>query len=736
MRRILFTIALVTTTFIGQAQTNLDSLYSVWQDQTQTDSIRSAAYHDYIWKGFLFSNPDTAFVLAEDLVGFGQEKRYLNAQTEGYNIQGVSYAIRSNNNKALEYFHLGLKIHEETGNKNGMSSSLNNLGNIYISQSNYPKALANFHRSLKIFEEIGNKKGKANVLSNIGNIYESQSKLTKALEYYLRSLKIYEEIEDKMGIANVLGNIGLIYDSQGNNQKSMEYNQRCLKIFEEVGNKKGIANTLNNIGNIYYSQSKFTKAMENFQRCLKIYEEIGDINGIANALGNIGNIYKSQSKFPDALDYFQRCLKIYEELGDKNGIATSLFHIGNIYKSQNNYQEALNQCQNALEISEETGSLVGQKNACSCLYDTYKAMDKGNEALVYLEKISVLDDSLDAEETSKELQQMEFAKTMLQDSISKADEARVILESHQEEVSQKNRIRNYIAIAGILVLLLAGGIYGRLRYTRKAKNIIEQQKDIVETEKAKVEESHKDITDSIRYAKRIQSAILPPQKLVKEHLPNSFILYKPKDVVAGDFYWMEHKNDQVFFAAADCTGHGVPGAMVSVICVNGLNRSVREFGLSEPGEILDNTRKLVIKEFEKSEEEVQDGMDIALCALEGNKLKYAGANNPLWIIRNGKILETKGDKQPIGKYALEVPFVTHSLELQQGDTVYIFSDGYVDQFGGDYGKKFKAKALRELLLSVQSKTMEEQHSIIGEAFEDWRGDNEQIDDVCIFGVRI
>ena len=192
----------------------------------------------------------------------------------------------------------------------------------------------------------------------------------------------------------------------------------------------------------------------------------------------------------------------------------------------------------------------------------------------------------------------------------------------------------------------------------------------------------------------------------------------------------------MLFAAADCTGHGVPGAMVSVVCNNALNRSVREYNLSDPGKILDKTRDIVIQEFEKSDEDVKDGMDIALCSLNGNKLSYAGAHNPLWIVRNGKIIETKSDKQPIGKFDKSNPYTTHTFDLERGDVIYIFSDGYVDQFGGVKGKKFRAKAFREILLSIQEKSMEEQKQLLDKAFEDWKGSLEQIDDVCVIGVRI
>ena len=216
----------------------------------------------------------------------------------------------------------------------------------------------------------------------------------------------------------------------------------------------------------------------------------------------------------------------------------------------------------------------------------------------------------------------------------------------------------------------------------------------------------------------------------------SFIYYKPKDIVAGDFYWLQERNNKVLFAVADCTGHGVPGAMISVVCNNALNRSVREYGVTEPGKILDKTREIVKEEFEKSGKEVNDGMDIALCSLEGNQLEYAGARIPIWIIRDGEIIEIKGDRQPIGKYGSQKPYITHTFNLQEGDLIYIFSDGFVDQFGGEKGKKFKKQPFRDLLLSVQENNMYDQKTMIYKTFEDWKGDLEQIDDICVIGVRI
>ena len=255
-------------------------------------------------------------------------------------------------------------------------------------------------------------------------------------------------------------------------------------------------------------------------------------------------------------------------------------------------------------------------------------------------------------------------------------------------------------------------------------------------QKDKIEKAHKEIQSSIVYAKRIQTAILPPDRLVKEYLTNSFILYKPKDIVAGDFYWMERQDGKLLFAAADCTGHGVPGAMISVVCHSALNRSVREYGLTDPAKVLDKTKEIVLREFEKSDDEVQDGMDVALCSIQGKKLQFAGAQRPLYIVRDKKVIEIKGNKQPIGLYSKAEPFKCHDIDLQKGDTIYLFSDGLTDQFGGENGKKFLSSRLKELLISIQDQDIENHKDLIDKAFEEWRGKEDQIDDVCVIGMRI
>jgi hypothetical protein len=317
----------------------------------------------------------------------------------------------------------------------------------------------------------------------------------------------------------------------------------------------------------------------------------------------------------------------------------------------------------------------------------------------------------------------------------------------EEKSRKQNLIIVFVAIGLALVIVFAGFIFRSLHVTRKQKHIIEQQKHLVE-------EHQKEIIDSITYAKRLQQAILPSGEEIKKYLANQFILYKPKDIVAGDFYWLHVNNEFVFIAAADSTGHGVPGAMVSVVCSNALNRAVDEFHLRDTGKILDKTRDLVLETFAKSGEEIKDGMDISLARIpitsiemtsEKRIIQWSGANNPLRYIQNSvvslsgeenKILsEIKANKQPIGKTDNPMPFTAHDVELKQGDTIYLMTDGYADQFGGPKGKKYKYKALEEKLIATSHLSLQQQHEELANSFDAWKGSLEQVDDVTIIGIR-
>jgi len=553
----------------------------------------------------------------------------------------------------------------------------------------------------------------------------------RGIEYFTRSLKIAEEIQDFKSMTNSYNNIGVIYYEQRNNEKAIEYYSLSLAISEKLNRKSGIAFALGNLGNVYNSLRQYDKALAAQNRCLQLTEEIGDKEGHANALHSLSVIYLDKEEYQKTLDFSKRAHDEYEKLGDLQGIANTLTFTGLAYNRTNQKQKATECLKKALAIAQESGFVGSMREISSYLYEIYKKEGRSADALAMHELYITMRDSIASEESQRVVMQneMQYAYDKQKALDEKEQEKTLAISAEQE---QKQKVISYAITAGlILVLLFALFVFNRLRLTKKQKEIIELQKDLVE-------EKQKEILASIAYAKRLQEAILPPMHFVQKHLPESFIFYKPKDIVAGDFYWMEVVNNTILIAAADCTGHGVPGAMVSVVCSNALNRAVFEFGNTEPGKILDKTRELVLETFSKSDKDVKDGMDISLASInkKTGEIKWAGANSPFWYTNSGEILEVKANKQPIGKTENPTPFTTHTVAIQKGESIYMLTDGFADQFGGEKGKKFKYKPLKEMLLQNATLTEDKQMQLLDSAFEVWKSNLEQVDDVCVIGVRL
>lgn len=606
-----------------------------------------------------------------------------------------------------------------------------NIGIIHYYKSDYNKALEFYLRSLPILKEINDKKGLGAVYNNIGMVYDDKGEYTKALEFLLNSLKIREELGDKLGISSSYSNIGGIHYSTGDYSKALEFHLKAVDLRKAIGNKSGLASSYNNIGIIYDDKGDYPQALEYYRKSLEIKEELHDKKGMALSYSNIGNTFKHTGDYSKALEFYSKSLKIKEQIGDKRGITSTFHNIGLLNLELGNFKESKHYQQMSLSLAKEIGARPEIMKAYEGLSKTDSAMGNYRDAYEHHKLFKSLKDSIFNEEASKKVVQseMNFAFEKKEQAAKLEQEKKDALAN--EELEKQTMQRNGFIGGFALMLALAGVSYRSYRNKRKSHEIIARQKELVE-------EKNRDISDSINYAQRLQQAILPSEKTIKENLKDSFILYKPKAIVAGDFYWMERKGDLVFIAAGDCTGHGVPGAMISVICSNALNRTVKEFGLTEPGKILDKARELVIETFEKSESDVKDGMDISLCVINDrtNEIKWAGANNPLWYLKDNELKEIKPDKQPIGKHDLLKPFSTHDLLLNKGEMFYLFTDGYADQFGGEKGKKFKYAKFKELLLSIRGENLTEQKEILDLTFKNWKGDLDQVDDVCIIGVRL
>ncbi len=641
------------------------------------------------------------------------------------------------------------------------ASSIGNIGIIYENQGDVAKALECYQKALGIEKEVGNMQGMANGIHHIGTIYKTQGDVAKALECYHKSLRIREEIGDKKGIAVSQHDIGIIYKGQGDATKALEYLQKCLKTMEEAGNKASIASSLNNIGLIYDDLGDANKSLEYFQKSLKINQEIGSKMGIAYSYNYIGHIYYNQDDISQALSYHEKSLRIREELDHKEGIITSLLNIGVISEYLGDNIKALECYKRSLKLAQELGSPESIRDASKCLYSSYKDIGIYAKALDCYEIYITMHDSINNTETKKasikSQFKYEYEKKATADSVKVAEEKKVVAVQLKQEKTQRFALYGGL----VLVVLFAGFMFNRFRVTQKQKNIIElkeketqQQNEIITIQKHLVEEKHKEITDSINYAERIQRSFLATEKQLNENLNNYFVLFKPKDVVSGDFYWSAKLTNSNFaLATADSTGHGVPGAIMSLLNVTSLEKAIEHY--NNPADILNHTRQTIIERLKKdgSEEGGKDGMDCSLLVFdfENKQLHIAAANNPVWIIRPNpsnegarqmaggdvELIEIKPDKMPVGKSDKQhQPFTLHTIELQKGDTIYTLTDGFPDQFGGPNGKKFMSKKLKELLLENVHLPIPQQKELLETTFKNWIGELEQVDDVCVVGIKI
>lgn len=590
------------------------------------------------------------------------------------------------------------------------------------------------------------KKFESKALNTIGASFQMRGNFVRAIESYQQCLKIMEELGDKKGIASAMGNIGSLYIDLKEFQKALGYQKRCLTIVQQIGNLPGVASALNNISIIYTNLKDYDQAISYAQKSLDMYDLLKDNYGIASANANIANLYFDRGMYEKGLPYQLKALALAEKEGYTQLQITTGAEIGQTYNKLKKNDLALKYLKAAEKLVNEDPEPSAKVLVTSVLSDVLQAMGNYKEAFKNFEIAQRLRDSLYRGDIQKELTQnelqAEFDKKLIADSLKNADEKKItdaLIFAKNTQI-EKDRIQKF-ALYGGLVLLIVGGavMYNRFRIIRRQRDIIELKSRETEEQKIIIEEKQKEILSSISYAKRLQEAILPPRSLILENIPQSFIMYKPKDIVAGDFYWIEVVNkDNLLIAAADCTGHGVPGALVSVVCSNALNRTVKEFEITEPGKILDKCRELVVETFERSETEVKDGMDISLCLLnkKTKQLEWAGANNPLWIVRNSEIIVFKPNKQAIGKVDKPALYETHMVKLEKDDNIYIFTDGYADQFGGPNGKKFKHQQLVELMCTISTLPIKEQQTVLEKEFEAWRGDLEQVDDICVIGIKI
>jgi serine phosphatase RsbU (regulator of sigma subunit) len=634
------------------------------------------------------------------------------------------------------------------------------IGWCYFISGNFNAAKRKYDSTLLILKSASSS-AKSNIISkkietlcfgNLGSLYVKKGDYNLAISFLYQALKINEELENNVGAISNLNELGVVYLQTRNSTKAIYYLSQALAKNKLFGDKVTEASLQANLGNLYYDAQDYQKALDFYLKSLENHESLKSSSGnVLNYIG-IANCHLKLKNYSLSLEYFKKSLVLIEKINDRASLVAVYINLSELYSSQKKDVTAESYLKQAVEIAKE---LELKEHLAAVYYNLSNLYARNNRPALALEaykKHIQYRDSLESEENQKALvqkeMQYEFAKKQAADSLKVVQEKQVAQVKLDEEKS-RNKLRLILgSVVLLLVIVFAAFMYNRFKVTQKQKTVIELKEKETQHQKHIIEEKHKEITDSINYAERIQRSFLATQQDLDAHLKDYFILFKPKDVVSGDFFWSASlspialsQNDRRFYlATADSTGHGVPGAIMSLLNITSLERALEHH--SNPDDVLNHTRKTIIERLKKdgSTDGGKDGMDCSLLCFdfENKKLQIAAANNPVWIVRNSKeLIEIKPDKMPVGKHdKQDTPFTLHEIDLQTGDVVYTLTDGFPDQFGGDAGKKFMIKKLREYILTIVHLPMQKQKSALEDTFIKWIGPHEQIDDVTLIGIRV
>lgn len=625
-----------------------------------------------------------------------------------------------------KYLDEALTISEKIENINWKGKVLLHLGNFYSITGDYQKAIDQFKESKAIFEELNYTGNVASAYNNLGATYEKLGKYNEAMDCLVKALTIYEASTDSLSIAKAYLNLGLLYASQEDYKKSLELYNKSLQIRKKINDRDGIALLYNNIAIVNYYMEDYDNVWNYFEMAYQIYVETGDLRRQLMALSNIAEIQSIIGQKEKALNTYLKIFNLEKELGQKGDQAKTLMFIGDIYYSRTDYKNAKKFFYQGLEIAKDAGAMVEIRDIYNLLSQLYKDESNYKKALEYHQLFFAINDSIFNAEKSRQIQEIE-----IQYETKKKEQQIVNLENEKIirdlKIKKQRTFTIFLMTGFVSVFLFILVLFSQIKKIRKANKLLAYQK--------------RQITDSIEYASRIQTAILPPVDYISSVIPDHFILYKPRDIVSGDFYWITHKEGRIIVAVVDCTGHGVPGAFMSMLGFAFLNEIVNKEKDINANEILNQLRKYVKESLHQTgkDDEAKDGMDIALCIIDPakQKMQYSGAYNPLYLVRNDDLISLKADRMPIGIHIVEKEsFTNHEIDIHKGDIIYIFTDGYIDQFGGDDSRKFKIAPFKKLLISLKDKPMNKQKEKLEKEFDKWKGNRDQIDDVLVMGIKI
>ncbi|MCB2197388.1 MAG: tetratricopeptide repeat protein [Bacteroidetes bacterium] len=669
---------------------------------------------------------------------------------------GFAFYIQNDFEKALHHLDNSLEISRNIENKPGEAASLNRIGNTFQLMGEYGKALDYYNMAMTINKELEDDQEIARTLTNLGSVYRLHGNYELAINQHLKALGIYEGLKNNEGIAWSALNIARLFKMMKNYPKSLDYVNQSLEIYQNIEDKQdlsiGVTLCLKEFASIYYEMGNLNFAVVYGERVLERNRRTNNMLGVANSLSTLGKIYFDVKNYDQSEQYLIQAKNLKDSLNDNTENAAILRYLGKIHLNRGETLKAKNYFNNSLDFAKNQNLKQEIKEAYLDLSKLYENTHNSDQALRYYKKYIALKDSLNNQKINELALQYEFDKEQRKREFEEMQK-----DIRQEAKLQREKIFKWAFASGFLLMLVLAFVifnsYQRKKKTNilltKQKNEIAEQKDEIEAQrdfvtKQRDQIAHQNtiITDSIEYAKRIQSALFPQKKFLDRVLGEYFIYMKPKNIVSGDFYWVAEKGNKLIITVSDCTGHGVPGAFMSMLGIAFLNEIVNKNKILKAGKILDQLRENIIDSLhqEYGVKGSKDGMDMALCILDKKTLEmqFAGAYNSAFVIRGNEFNELKADKMPIGIHAIKVdkPFSNQEFKLEKQDMLYLFSDGYADQFGGEKGMKFKQSAFKELLSQIAGLSVTEQQEKIASKMLEWQGDFSQLDDMMIMGIRI
>jgi tetratricopeptide (TPR) repeat protein len=648
----------------------------------------------------------------------------------------------NNPQEALVNLQKALKVAQQLKYPPGVAKTYVAIGFAFRSMSQYDSARHYYRTAIDMLKTLGRSKDLITVYNNIGVIEKETGNFPTAINYYIESLNLSTALRDNRGTGRAYSNIGIVYRNMKNLDKALEYQLKALHYDSLAKEKNSMGKTLANLGNIYLDKKDARKAVVYFERSLQIFRETDDKPSLAIICNNTAETYAELGDFRKAAEYARAGLSYAEEVKDPMLRGHAMLMLGELSERQGFYAVAEKNFREALGIFKKVGNNAKLKDTYYNLAQMYRKARQFEKAIESYELYNNFKDSIFNHDFARQISEMEqkyqSSQQQKQIEILKQNESIKDL-----QLRQKN-ITIYAAIAlGVALLLFLGFVYRSLQRNRRMNDMLEGRNEEISRQKFIIEEKNKDIIDSLNYARRLQGNILPPDPFINNLFKESFVFYKPKDIVSGDFYWIETVGDEVYIAAVDCTGHGVPGAIMSIVGYNLLNKILYEEKQTSCARILDSlvlNLARYLRQDGRTESISNDGMDVALCRVnrKTGHTRFAGAFSPAVVVTDGVLTEYKPDKFSVGRHTYEgrYRFSESEFVIGSGSMLYLFSDGYADQFGGQKGKKFMRRNFYTLLQELAPLPAALQKQRLGEVFYDWKQNITQVDDICVLGFRI